>query len=204
MRVLTALLIVGACTFVIARGWELARFSVVYSELDEDENADLNKALAPWRDVSGLGFRVRQATLTVVDTWDEKAKTEARRQELTDLLTVKPLSSGYWLSLARMRVATGEDRESVAKALEMSFLTGPNEGYLMWQRATFGLLVWERMPQNIRFRAAVDLQVDAVSTEQIASTRSILSEKTAQERLEIRSLLQSRGLSPKHLSALGF
>ena len=202
VRVLTALCIVGACTLVIARGLDLARFSFVYSQLD-DKEVDLSSALAVWKNDSGVGIVAREAILPVVETWDEKEKTEARRQGLTELLAVKPLSSGYWLSLARMRLATRQDLESVAKAMDMSVLTGANEGSLMWQRATFDLMFWNFLPHSVRARAALELHEDSLSAEQAASIRLILSEKSDQERREIRNLFQSRGGSKKLITTLG-
>jgi hypothetical protein len=122
---------------------------------------------------------------------------------LSDLLAVKPSSSGYWLSLARMRLATKQDIDGVAEALEMSVLTGANEGILMWQRAEFDLMFWDILPPDVRARAAAELQDDSLAHGQAALLRSIVSEKSDQQRQEIRDVLRSRGLSDKLASLLG-
>jgi hypothetical protein len=200
-RACTTLLIIGACVPVIMQGWSIAHFALVYAKLND--NADLREPLGPWKDEPGLSFVEREATLTQVDSWDETAKTMARRDELSELLAVKPSAPGFWLSLARMRFASKQTSDSVGRALEMSVLTGPNEGLLMWQRAEFDFMLWEVLPQNVRMRAAADLQDGLLSNEQATSLRATLAEKNAQDRQEIRGLLQSRGLSPKLISTLG-
>jgi hypothetical protein len=200
-RAVTALMIIAACAVIAMRGWSIAQFAFAYAELDD--NADLHEPLAPWKDEPGLSFVEREATLTQVGSWDDIAKTAARRDELSELLAVKPMSPGFWLSLARMRFASSEDMGSVARALEMSVLTGANEGSLMWQRAGFDFMLWHALPPNVRARAASELMDDSLSNEQAASLRAQLAEKSPSERQEIRELLQSRGLSAKFITMLG-
>jgi hypothetical protein len=201
VRILTAVVLISACGSVIAHGWSIARFAFVYTSLDDSE--DPHRPLEPWQNSPGLSFIEREAALTQVGTWDDHEKTQARREELGALLAVKPLSSGYWLSLARMRFATGQPVEDVARALEMSVLTGPNEGNLMWQRAAFDFQFWNVLPPNVRARAAAELLDDSLSNEQAASLRSLLAEKSAKERQEIRELLRSSGVSDRLATTLG-
>ena len=47
--------------------------------------------------------------------------------------------------------------EQVFDSLELSVLTGPNEGYIMAERAIFALSLWERLPPDLKSRVATDL-----------------------------------------------
>ena len=114
-------------------------------------------ALRPWFDLSGVAFVARERALTVVDDLSDAQKTRQRREEITGMLSVRPLSSDYWLSLAKMREATGEGSRKVLEALELSTLTGPNEGIVMLHRGLFGIWQWQMLPQEMRTQTAARL-----------------------------------------------
>ena len=47
--------------------------------------------------------------------------------------------------------------EQVFGSLELSMLTGPNEGYVMAERAIFGVSLWESLSPDLKRRVAIDL-----------------------------------------------
>ena len=73
-----------------------------------------------------------------------------RLNQLTALLSARPLDSEHWLSLAAIRHLAGEPIEKVLAVLRLSFLTGPNEGEVLLQRVLFGLSVWAELSAEIQ------------------------------------------------------
>src|ERR1700688_1778673 len=128
---LTAAFVAGSCALTMSRGWNIVRCGVADARPD---------ALRPWFDVSSVAFAARERALTVVDDLSDAQRARQRREEITEILSVRPLSSDYWLSLAKIRQATGEGSRKVLEALEFSTLTGPNEGTVAVHRGLFG--VW--------------------------------------------------------------
>ena len=47
--------------------------------------------------------------------------------------------------------------EQVLGSLELSVLTGPNEGYVMAERGIFGVSLWEDLSPDLKNRVAIDL-----------------------------------------------
>ena len=47
--------------------------------------------------------------------------------------------------------------EQVLGSLELSMLTGPNEGYVMAERGIFGVSLWESLSPDLKSRVAIDL-----------------------------------------------
>jgi hypothetical protein len=84
------------------------------------------------------------------------------------------------------------DSEVVA-ALELSVLTGANEGYMVSQRGMFGIWQWETLSQKNRTRTVVDLVARRLSEQNAAWMRKTLSEKSEQVRQAIRLALQAQG-----------
>ena len=69
------------------------------------------------------------------------------------------MSSYDWLSLSGLQLITDQPMEQVFASLELSMLTGPNEGYFMAERGLFGASLWERLPPDLQRRVAIDLAV---------------------------------------------
>jgi hypothetical protein len=76
---------------------------------------------------------------------------------LSAILSIKPLSSGDWLALSKAELITHQPMEDVFGSLELSMLTGPNEGYVMGERAVFALSLWERLPADLKRHVAIDV-----------------------------------------------
>jgi len=127
--------------------------------------------------------------------------------DLTALLAVRPLSAIDWLSLAGMRLATGQSSSAVLAALTMSAVTGANEGAVMMQRAMFGLLQWEALPADARRRAIGDLAgalhggVAADGAMMVA--KNLLRAKSPEVRSEIAGLLSADRISTAELARMG-
>jgi hypothetical protein len=130
-----------------------------------------------------------------------------RAGSLLAFLSVRPLSSEEWLSLAEMRLIGGQAETDVQSALFMSSLTGPNEDYVMWQRGLFGLLIWQSLPaearrQTIRDFAGALRGVPLGDRESVAA-KNLLSAKSDDARSEISYLLKAEGLSSAELGRVG-
>jgi hypothetical protein len=191
---LTAVFVVGSCALTVSRGWDIVRYSMADARPD---------ALRPWFDVSGVAFAARERALTVVDDLSDAQKARQRREEITGILSVRPLSSDYWLSLAKMREATGEGSRKVLEALEFSTLTGPNEGVVLAHRGLFGVWQWQILPAEQRMQTAVDLTASRLSNRDEAWLKADLSGKPDVVRQEIRTALQARGLLASQLARIG-
>ena len=95
-----------------------------------------------------------------------------------------------------MRLVTERPKEEVVTAFEMSWVTGPNEGALMWQRGVFGVLIWELLSPEER-KLTIEQTVRAISgtpieDSELVSAKKALSQKSAEARAEIAVLM--RGL----------
>jgi hypothetical protein len=192
---LTALVIVGVCVLPMWKGLELIR----YSRID-----DKSEAALPWVDVPGLAFFARQFSLTSTDDSSDDKTIRKRRNELVDILTIRPLSSYYWLQLAESRVDAGEGPSEASEAFELSVLTGPNEGYMITPRGLFGVWQWETLSPENRTRAAADLSARRLSGARVTWLRKTLSEKTDEIRQAIRMALQAQGFPKNEFAGVGF
>ena len=191
---LTAIAVVGICALTVSRGFDLVRYST----------ADANpQAASPWFDVSGVAFAAREYALTVVDDPSDTQKARQRREEISDILTVRPLSTQYWLSLAKMRQVTGEPSSKVLDALTLSTLTGANEGSTLSARGLFGVWQWESLPAELRERTAAALTARRVSDLDADWLRANLAQKPETLRQQIRTALQTHGLSAIELARIG-
>ena len=191
---LTAVAVIGSCALTLSRGWAIVRYSMADARPD---------ALRPWFDLSGVAFVARERALTVVDDLSDAQKTRQRREEIAGMLSVRPLSSDYWLSLAKMRQATGEGSRKVLEALELSTLTGPNEGIVIVHRGLFGVWQWQMLPPELRAQTAADLTASRLSDRDAAWLKADLSSKPDVVRQEIRTALQAHGLPAVELARIG-
>ena len=183
---LTALVVVGVCVLPMWKGLELIR----YSRID-----DKSEAALPWVDVPGLAFFARQFALTPTDDSSDDETIRKRRDEIVDMLEIRPLSSYYWLQLAESRVDANEPFSKASAAFQLSVLTGSNEGSTMTQRGMFGIWQWETLSPEMQRRALADLAARRIPDSKIAWLRKTLSEKTEQVRQAIRMGLQANGFS---------
>ena len=91
-----------------------------------------------------------------IDISDQKAANR-RRDVLSSILSIEPLSSLDWLSLSGVQLVTDQPMGQVLGSLELSMLTGRNEGYVMAERGIFGISLWESLSPYLKTRVANDL-----------------------------------------------
>jgi hypothetical protein len=203
-RFLTVLAVVGLCAPAVSRGWDIVRFSLA----DAGSGTEADR---PWVNASGLAFSAQESLLTNAPDDGDQNGALKRSSELTDILSVRPLSSEYWLSLAEIRLVTNQPSSKVVEAFALSILTGTNEGYLIARRGVFGASHWEGLPLEVRKRTATDLAAALVFhggatllSDRIKAKLGIVLSKTTEEvRQNIQTILQAEGLSREGLASIG-
>ena len=86
--------------------------------------------------------------------------------------------------------------EQVFDSLELSMLTGPNEGHVMGERAVFAVSLRDRLPADLKRHAAVDVAFPR--TPEVATEPEWV-------RNELREAIVATGVSPKQIEKhLGF
>ena len=160
-----------------------------------------------WDKVPGLGSAALQASLTKIADIDGYRGARKRADDLSGLLSVRPLSPVNWLSLSGMRLVAGQNEKEVLSALEMSWVTGPNEGSIMLQRGIFGVMLWEVLPPDARKRVIDDLAGAILGTptddRELNMVKNVLSTKSLDIREEIASLMRAENVSATQLARLG-
>src|ERR1700730_11910281 len=155
MRLLTAVAIIVICGFAAVRGWSIAHFAEARALFASNEGEV--DGVGRWVGVPGLtGMALKTSLAQTADVSDVDGARK-RAESLAALLSVRPLSSENWLSLAKMRLVTSQPDKEVIAAWLMSSVTGPNERTVMWQRGVFGLLLWQALPPDARRRTIGDL-----------------------------------------------
>ena len=143
LRFLTALATIAMAGLAIR-----SALGVVGFGLAETFGADSDR-FAAYSDAPGAGSFAREALLRQSEE-GQKALDVA-----TDLLSVRPLSAGDWLGLARLDIVSRTDLKAGLSALAMSNVTGPNEGSVMASRAALLVPLWSVLPAEVR-RTGID------------------------------------------------
>ena len=199
IRLCTAIAIIAICGLSIAQGWRIARFSLAMVNIESSEKR--TDIINTWTAIPGLASRALQADLAgEIDPSDLQAANR-RRETLSSILSIKPLSSLDWLLLSGIQLVADQPMERVLESLELSMVTGPNERYLMAERGIFGVSLWESLPRVLKSRAAHDLAGDADR----GKFQAVLATKSELVRNELRKALVATGISPKEIEQrLGF
>src|SRR5271170_5605715 len=118
VRLATAVVIIGICSFSVAWGWRIVHFSLAMANVGSSEKrADV---INSWSSVTGVASRALQAELTdKIDISDAKA-VSGRRAALASILAIEPLNSADWLSLSGLQFATDQPMQQVFDSLELS------------------------------------------------------------------------------------
>jgi hypothetical protein len=200
IRLLTAIALIGICGFAVVRGWGIVHFSLAMASIDSSKKRA--EIIDTWTAAADVASAALQAELKEkIDTSDPKA-ADSRREALSSILSIKPLSSVDWLSLSVMQLVMGQPMEQAVGSLKLSMLTGPNEGYVMTKRGTFGASLWESLSPDLKKRVAIDLAAGDLYG--IEKARGVLSAKPERVRNEIRAAIRDTGLSAKDIERLGF
>jgi hypothetical protein len=202
IRLWTAIVIIGMGGFAVVRGWEIVHFSRAMASVSSPEKqAEITSIWAAAPDVASAAL---QADLKEKLDLSDPIAVIRRREVVSLLLSIKPLSSGDWLALSRTQLLAREPMEEVLASLRLSTLTGPNEGYVMAERGVFAVALWEYLSPDLKSRAAEDLTVIAFARTPAEGAhgetfQAVLSRKSAQVRNELRQALLTTGLSAKDI-----
>ena len=213
-RRLTAVAVAALCGYAAAQGGDLA-LAAARARGNEDARPGSGPGDRPgmaggtarrWLGLPGLGRSPSNLPLAQIAALDpETGKRQAR--ELAALVAARPLSSQAWLALAVFRLIARDDPASVLAALRLSWLTGPNEGGVQWQRGVFGLALWDFLPGDARDRTARDLagalRGGLVADRQAVAIAPMIADKSAEGRAQIRALLEKQGVPPADLARIG-
>jgi hypothetical protein len=203
VRLWTAIALIGICGFSIAQGWGIVRFSLAMANIyhPSEKRAEI---VNTWASAPNVGSEALQAELTQQKINISDAKTANRRRELlSSILSIEPLSPVNWLSLSQTQLVTDQPMEQVFGSLELSMLTGPHEGYVTAERGTYGVSLWERLSADLQRRVTIDVaDGDIVGNDKF---RVFLSKQPERVRTELRSAMLAMGLSAKEVEKrLGF
>jgi hypothetical protein len=201
IRLWTAIALIGICGFSVTRGWVIVHFSFAMANPDSSEKRD--EIINSWSSVPEVASAALQAELREkIDISDQKA-ANSRREALSSILSIKPLSSVDWLSLSGWQLVTDQPMEQVFESLELSMVTGPNEGYVKAERGIFGVSLWLRLSADLKRRVATDLAAgEIIGNEKL---RAALSAQPARVRNELQAAMVGSGLSPNEVERrLGF
>jgi hypothetical protein len=201
IRLWTAIALIGICGFSVTRGWVIVHFSFAMANPDSSEKRD--EIINSWSSVPEVASAALQAELREkIDISDQKA-ANSRREALSSILSIKPLSSVDWLSLSGWQLVTDQPMEQVFESLELSMVTGPNEGYVKAERGIFGVSLWERLSPDLKRRVVIDLVAGEIAGNE--KFRAVFSAQPARVRNELRAAMLATGLSSNEVERrLGF
>jgi hypothetical protein len=204
-RSLTFLLVLLAFGWTVSCGWNIVCFSL--ARLVTAAPEDRARAVQPWMATPGLADAALQSSLTSVPDSQDVEAIRKRAAQLAAIAAVRPMSSLNWLLLSSMRLGAGMPFTSFLAALQMSSLTGPNEGQVVAERAIIELWQWENLSPSVRHETASGLaQVmleNVLSAPEQRTINGILATKQTPIRQEIADLLHAKGLSATELGRIG-
>src|SRR5215470_15866711 len=199
IRSWTAIIVIGICAFSAVRGESIVRFSLAMATIGSSESRA--ETIGMWATVPGVASTALQSKLK--EKIDDLKAVNRRREALAAVLSIKPLSSIDWLSLSGLQLITDRPMDQVFGSLVLSVMTGPNEGYVMAERGTFGVSLWEDLPPDLKRHMIIDLA--AGETPEYGKFQAVLSTKSVAVRNEIRTAILATGVSPKEVERrLGF
>jgi hypothetical protein len=146
-----------------------------------------------WSSAPDVGLTALQADLAYQISPSDQKAADRRRDEVSSIILIRPMASYYWLSLSGLQLITDQPMEQVFNSLELSMLTGPNEGYLMAERGIYGVSLWQRLSPDLQRRVVADLTVGEGL--EIQKIRAFFSVQPEEVRNELREALVANGLS---------
>ena len=195
IRLWTAVAVIGICGCAVFWGSDIVRFSLATANIDSSENRE--KILNTWTTVPEVASAALRAQLSEkIDPSDSKA-ANSRREALTAIVAIQPLSPINWMLLSAMQLVTDQPMEQVFDSLELSMVTGPNEGYLMPERGIYGVSLWPRLPPDLKRHVANDLTAAEIIGN--SAFRATLSAQPEGVRDELRAAMLATGLSPQEV-----
>ena len=201
IRLLTAIALIVISGVTIAQGWGIVRFFLASVNIVSAEKRA--RTADAWRATSGVTSTALSDELADESKQSDIIAAYRQRELLFAILPIKPLSSTDWLALSRAELKTHQPMDDVIGSLELSMLTGRNEGYVMEERRLFGVSLWDKLSPDLKRRVANDLAAGEIFNGQ--KFRDLVSAQPEQVRNELRAALIAAGLSPKEIEKrLGF
>ncbi len=163
-----------------------------------------------WRATSGITSTALHDELADETHQSDIIAAYRQRELLSAILSIRPLSSGDWLALSKAELMTHQPIEDVFGSLELSMLTGPNEGYVMGERAAFAVSLWEKLPADLKRHAATDVAAmmlprTPAEGEMLGKIQAVLAAQPDRVRNEVREAVVATGVSPEEIKkGLGF
>jgi len=198
LRLLTAVVIIGICGFSVARGLAVAHFSLALARIDSSEKRA--EVVDRWSAAPDVASRALQADLAYhIDPSDQKAANHCIGFDQANVVVRLALALGFTI--------TDQPMEQVFDSLELSMLTGPNEGHVMGERAVFAVSLRDRLPADLKRHAAVDVAFPRTPEEgaEIGKFQAVLATEPEWVRNELREAIVATGVSPKQIEKhLGF
>jgi hypothetical protein len=186
---------IAACGCAAAWGFDIVRFSLATANIESPANRE--KILNSWSAVPIVGSAALRAELSEKIDVSQASAATRRREILGTIVAIQPLSPVNWMLLSAMQFVTDQPMEQVFASLELSMVTGPNEGYLMPERGIYGVSLWPRLPQDLKRRVANDLTAPEVIGN--SAFRASLSAQPDGVRDELRAAMLAAGLSPQEV-----
>ena len=200
IRLLTAIALIVISGLAVAQGWGIVRFFLASTNIvSSEKRARIGDAL---RATSGITSTALKDELADETNRSDVIAPYHRRELLSAILSIAPMSSMDWLSLSKAELMTHQPLEDVFGSLELSMLTGPNESYVMDHRRFFGVSLWDKLPPNLKRRVTNDLAVGEIHDSQFSV---FVAAQPEQMRNELREALIATGLTPREIEKrLGF
>ena len=195
IRLLTAIALIVISGIAVAQGCGIVRFFLASMNIVSAEKrariADASRA------TSGITSTALKDELADETNQSDVIAAYRQRELLSAILSIEPLSSMDWLSLSKAELMTHQPMEEVFGSLELSMLTGPNEGHVMAERGIYGVSLWQRLSPDLKRRVAADLAVQEYSD--ILKIRAFVSTQSEEVRTELRGSLIANGLPPQEV-----
>jgi hypothetical protein len=208
IRLLTTMVLIVIGGMAVAQGWGIVRFFLASTNIvSAEKRARIADA---WRATSGTTSTALNDELADETNQSDIIAAYRQRALLSAILSIKPLSSGDWLALSRAELMTHQPIEDVFSSLELSMLTGPNEGYVMGERAVFAVSLWEKLPADLKRHAATDVAAmifprTPAEGEVLKKIGAVLATQPESVRNEVREAVVASGVSPEAIEkGLGF
>jgi hypothetical protein len=208
IRLLTAIALIVISGIAVAQGWGIVRFFLASTNIVSSEKRA--RVADAWRAIFGITSTALKDELADETNQTDMIAAYRQRELLYAVLSIKPLSSMEWLALSRTELMTHQSMEDVFSSLELSVLTGPNEGYVMGERAVFALPLWDQLPRDLKRHTAIDVAAmmfprTPAEGEMLGKIRVALAEKPDRVRSELREALVANGVFPEDIEKrLGF
>ena len=208
IRLLTTIALIVMSGLAVAQGWDIVRFFLASVNIVSAEKRA--RTADAWRATSGVTLTALNDELADESNQSDIIAAYRQRELLSAILSIKPLSSGDWLTLSKAELMTHQPIEDVFGSLELSMLTGPNEGYVMGERAVFAVSLWERLPSDLKRHVAIDvagMMFPRTPEEgaEVGKLQAVLATQPEWVRNELREAVIATGVSAKEIEKrLGF